>query len=100
LGILGLFELRRRRRVTGVALAAAAGAVLVVGFSLVSGADWWAAFRTAARIESPDGFMALSNPTGYLLTRVEDIAEIVFFMGPAALWVMARGRREWRADGA
>jgi len=48
----------------------------------ISGFNYLGAFRQASQIENPNGFMLLSNPINYIMTRIEDIAEIIFFLGP------------------
>lgn len=97
LGVLAVYELRRRRRPTATALATLTAAGLIAALSVASGADWWEAFRTAAHIESPGGFMAIEQPVTYVMTRIEDIAEVLFFLGPVALWLYAKTARRSRA---
>jgi hypothetical protein len=56
------------------------------------GFDYIASFRTAAQIENPGGFRLLVDPVGYVGTRLEDVAEILFFLGPAFLYATFRSR--------
>jgi len=56
-----------------------------------TGYDAVRAFRTASAFENPRGFMLLVEPVNYLFTRIEDIAEIVFFLGPLLLILFFRG---------
>jgi hypothetical protein len=59
--------------------------ILVVFYFLIysiSGFNYLGAFRQASQIENPNGFLLFSNPLNYIMTRIEDIAEIIFFLGP------------------
>jgi hypothetical protein len=59
----------------------------------ISGYNAWTSFRTASRYENPQGFMLFVDPANYAFTRLEDVAEIMFFLGPFLLVLMARGLR-------
>jgi hypothetical protein len=45
-------------------------------------------FLTASKIENPNGFRLLSDPINYLLTRFDDISEILFFLSFGVLAVL------------
>lgn len=62
-------------------------------FYLLMGYDAWHSFRNASLHENPNGFMLFVDPVNYLFTRVEDVAEILFFFGPFLLVLMIRGLR-------
>lgn len=48
-------------------------------------------FRTASLYENPRGFMLFVDPVNYMFTRIEDVAEIIFFFGPFLLVILMRG---------
>jgi len=60
-------------------------------FYVVAGYDAWHSFRNASLHENPNGFMLFVDPVNYLFTRIEDIAEILFFFGPFLLILLIRG---------
>lgn len=62
-------------------------------FYLLTGYNAWLVFREASHYENPKGFMLFVDPVNYLFTRVEDIAEILFFLGPFLLTLFIRGMR-------
>lgn len=62
-------------------------------FYFFAGYDAWHSFRNASLHENPNGFMLFVDPVNYLFTRVEDVAEILFFFGPFLLVLMIRGFR-------
>lgn len=73
-------------------------ALLVAAVALASlrafGFDYFASFRTASHLENPGGFRLLVDPLDYAATRVEDVAELLFFLGPAVLLGTARADRK------
>lgn len=75
-------------RLAAVVAAVASGYLLLYaafGFSYLS------ALLTASRLENPQGFRLLDAPASYLFTRIEDVAEILFFFGPFLLILFLRG---------
>jgi hypothetical protein len=60
---------------------------------LLTGYNAFQAFRTASAFENPQGFMLFTDPVNYLFTRFEDLAEIIFFLGPFLLFLFIRGIR-------
>jgi hypothetical protein len=52
------------------------------------GYDHLEAFLTAARYDNPEGFRALHVPLDYVMTRIEDMAEIALFLSLGALAVL------------
>jgi hypothetical protein len=72
----------------------------LVGFHvclyLVTGYNAWHSFRAASAFENADGFMLFVDPWNYLFTRIEDVAEIVFFFGPFLSVLFIRAAREIR----
>lgn len=63
---------------------------------LVTGYNAFESFRTASKYENPYGFMLFVNPANYFFTRLEDIAEIIFFLGPFLLVLFVRGMKKFR----
>ncbi len=61
---------------------------------LVFGYNAYQSFRTASLYENPHGFMGFVDPVNYGFTRLEDIAELVFFFGPFLLVLLIRGLRK------
>nr|MBP7415096.1 hypothetical protein [Pyrinomonadaceae bacterium] len=59
----------------------------------LTGYDAWHVFREASHYENPKGFMLFVDPVNYLFTRIEDVAEILFFFGPFLLVLLVRGFR-------
>ncbi len=99
--LFGLHQLYTRRRWAPAVLAA----VIVVTLALCMafwlntwGYDHWHAFRTAARLENPDGFRLLHNPLEYVMTRLEDVGEIALFASLPVLAVCLRARTSAQLD--
>jgi hypothetical protein len=72
---------------------------LVATFALVyagSGYNWVQSLRTASAYENPRGFMLFVDPANYFFTRIEDVAEILFFFGPILLVLLIRGLKDFR----
>jgi hypothetical protein len=87
------FELITRRSVrrSAVVLATVIGVHMLLYFG--TGYNAWAAFREASHFENPNGPMPLVDTTNYLFTRLEDVAEILFFFGPFLIVVFLRGMK-------
>ncbi len=69
-------------------------AVLIAGYTafyVLTGYNQLAALQTASRLENPAGVRPLVEPRDYLLTRIENIAEIAAFFGPFLLLLAKRG---------
>lgn len=59
------------------------GVVLVYLFlSIGLGFNYVEAFLYASSLENPNGFMLLASPGEYIITRLQDILDIVVFFGP------------------
>jgi hypothetical protein len=90
---------RRTLQRSAVALFALAG--LYAAVYLASGFDYVSALGTASHLENPEGFRLLSEPVSYIITRLEDVAEMAAFFGPFLLLLAWRGwprvRREYPA---
>jgi len=95
--LLGYEVLCRRNvaRFTAV-LAIATGAHLVVYYT--SGFNYIAGVSTASRLENPHGFRLLCDTGSYILTRFENIAEILVFLGPFMILLGSRGLRVLRSQ--
>ncbi|MEW6072215.1 MAG: hypothetical protein AB1726_06400 [Planctomycetota bacterium] len=98
-GIAGVVALERAVRARSFALLGALLAVIGAGLLLGWGlATWWGydhleAFRHASRLENPGGFLLLHDPREYLVTRVEDVAEILLFSSLGVLALLFRHGR-------
>ncbi|MBK9213995.1 MAG: hypothetical protein IPM59_00075 [Chloracidobacterium sp.] len=91
LPVLVGFELLVKRSLKRSAVLVCGVIAFHVLLSWFTGYDAVRAFRTASAFENPRGFMLLVEPVNYLFTRIEDIAEIVFFLGPLLLILFFRG---------
>ena len=81
------------RRKTWARFAGTLG-VILGGYLLlyaVFGFNYAAALQTASRLENAHGFRLWSDPVGYAMTRLEDIAEIALFASPVAVWLAVQG---------
>ncbi len=100
LPVLGWVELRTRRSLLRTALLGAAAALVLSALRPLLGFDYWQALLTATRLENPAGFRLLAEPLSYVATRIENVAEILLFLGPFAIALAwqgwRRGRGEWR----
>ncbi len=85
------FEIITRRTVHRSAAVFLGVAVLYAAMWLLWGFDYWAAFRTAAALENPGGFLLLADPISYVMTRLENVGDILVFFGPflAVLFALA-----------
>ena len=93
LPVLAGYELLVRRKLTRTAVVIGGMVAFHVVLFGLTGYDAWHSFRTASLYENPQGFMLLVDPANYLLTRLEDVAEIIFFFGPFLLVLLIRGLR-------
>jgi len=60
---------------------------------LATGFDYLQAFRTASALENPRGFMLAIEPASYFLTRLENVADILWYFGPFLLVLSVCGMR-------
>lgn len=65
---------------------------------LLTGYNALLAFRAASLYENPHGFMLLVDPINYLFTRIENVAEILVFLGPFLLVLLIRGLKNFRFE--
>jgi len=100
LPVLAWVELRSRRTLWRSALLALAAGLALTALRPLVGFDYWQAGISAARLDNREGWLLLADPLSYVSTRVEDVAEILLFLGPFAIalaWQGWRARRgEWR----
>jgi hypothetical protein len=72
----------------------------VLAFTLLyqlTGYNHLQALRTASQLENPEGFRLLHQPYNYLMTRLENVAELAAFSGPFLLVLGKRGLSQlWR----
>jgi hypothetical protein len=62
------------------------------------GFNYFESFLFASALENPDGFMFFSSPFQYLVTRIQDILDIVFFFGPVLTILAVEGIEILRLD--
>jgi hypothetical protein len=76
------------------------GIVAVAYFALFHtlGFNYVQAFATASGLENPGGFRLACQPLPYLFTRLEDVGEILVFLGPYLLAFTVHGLRHMRRD--
>jgi hypothetical protein len=55
-------------------------------------------FRLASRLENPDGFRLIADPGYYIMTRLEDVAEIILFFGPFLTMLLFSGCADARRE--
>ena len=92
------WEWRRRRslrRSLGLLLALL---LLMLLARFGAGMDYWQVLLIASGRENPDGFRLLSEPMTYLVSRFENLGEILLFLGPLLTLYLWRGLR--RGTGA
>jgi len=88
--MMGYEVLARRSVRRSVAMGLAVG-LLYLAMASVCGFDYLRAFRTASAVENPGGFLLLADPVSYGMTRLENVAEILVFLGPFLLVLAVRG---------
>jgi len=94
------FEILSQRTVRRSAATMAGVVALHVLVYVLSGFNYLASFRTASALENPAGFMLWAEPVSYLVTRLENVADILLFLGPFLLAILLRSlnlmRRTWK----
>jgi hypothetical protein len=100
LPVLAWVELRTRRSLLRSAVLGIAAALALLALKPLIGLDYFGAFFTATRLDNPDGWPPLAHFRSYAATRVENVAEILLFLGPFVLTLIwqgwRRGHGEWR----
>jgi len=71
--------------------------LLYILLDLMLGFNYVDAFFYASSLENPGGFMLLTNPSNYVVTRIEDVLDIVIFFGPVLGVLAYRGLKSMRA---
>jgi hypothetical protein len=59
--------------------------LLFLNFNYIEG------FFMASKLENPSGFRLLSNTASYIITRIENVGEIILFFGPLSSALLYRG---------
>lgn len=74
----------------------------LVGFyvfvDVALGYSYVGSFLIASNQQNPDGFLLLADPTRYVFTRIEDVAELALFFTPYLSLVALYGVRGLRRD--
>ncbi|HEV7700741.1 MAG TPA: hypothetical protein VGO43_10975 [Pyrinomonadaceae bacterium] len=91
--VLIAFEVITKRSLKRSAIVIGGMIAIYAVLYLTTGYDAWHAFREASHYENPNGPMPLVDTANYLFTRLEDIAELLFFLGPFLLLLVVRGFR-------
>lgn len=91
-GLIVLFDFFKNKKTVGfigllISVLTFLGVLLILknGFHY----DHIEGFFVSSKIENPNGFRLFSNPGNYLLTRIENISEIGFFLSFAILSILA-----------
>jgi len=69
----------------GLLVALGVGLVFAIGLDRFAGYDHVAAFATASASQNPGGFLFLRDVREFVVTRVENVAEILLFLSPGIL---------------
>ncbi|MHA1769985.1 MAG: hypothetical protein ACTSYL_10370 [Candidatus Thorarchaeota archaeon] len=71
---------------------------LTIGMAMIYGAlylmlgfNYIDAFLYASAMENPNGFMLFASPLEYLVTRIEDVLDILVFLGPVLVFFAYSG---------
>lgn len=94
--LVGIEILTRRSLRRSAAILSGMG-LFYATFYLATGFDYIEAFRTASALENPAGFMLVTEPASYVMTRLENVADILWYFGPFLLLLSVCGMRLlWR----
>ena len=94
LPVLAGYDLVVRRSIKRSAILIGGIACVYTLIYLTTGYDAYHSFRAASLYENPKGFMLFVDPVNYVFTRIEDVSEILFFLGPFLLVLVVRGVRK------
>ncbi len=76
---------------------ASVGGVYLLLF-VTTGFNYVDAFLYASSLENPGGFMLVASPVEYVVTRVQDVMDILVFLGPAMCVLTYRGLVTMRGE--
>ncbi len=93
LPVLVLFEIVRRKAILRSVLVLAGLAGLLGTLWALCGFNYARSFLVASSLENPEGFRLLHHPLEYLVTRVENVAELALCFGPFLTVACWRGLR-------
>jgi len=85
------FEIITQRSVRRSAAVLLGVSVLHTAIYLLSGFNYLTSLMTASALENPGGFLLLAEPVSYVMTRLENVADILLFFGPFMLAFLLRG---------
>ncbi|MBD3405227.1 MAG: hypothetical protein GF411_03710 [Candidatus Lokiarchaeota archaeon] len=71
------------------------GGVFYILLWLGLGFNYVDSFLHASSVENPNGFMLVDNPLNYLITRVQDVMDILVFVGPILTVLAVLGFHMW-----
>jgi hypothetical protein len=87
--VFALFEWWQDKRVTRTAFVVGGVAAGLAVLWAITGFDWIESFGLAGRDQNPWGFFLIEDPLNYAITRLEGICEVIVFLGPPLLYVLA-----------
>ena len=91
--IMGALVLYNRKMIWRVILSFLGLLILYGLIERFIGYHYIHSFQIASAIENPDGFRLFSDTINYVATRLESIADILFFFGPFLILLSLRGIR-------
>lgn len=92
--LIVLYELSEKRTLKALEKAIDISIVIFGLYTLLYiflGFNYIQTFVNASLLENREGFMLLADPQNYLLTRIQDILEIIIFYGPVLLVITYKG---------
>ena len=90
------YEIVTRRSVRKATCIIAAVAGLFAVLWGLSAFNYIESLQTATRLENPRGFLLLAEPVSYVMTRLENVGDILIFFGPFLAVLALRGVRKMR----
>ncbi len=96
LPVVAGFELLTKRSIGKSAAVFSGVGVCYLLLYLGTGFNYLTSFRTASTLENPHGFLLLADPISYVMTRLENVGDLVVFFGPFLLVLSVRGMRIMR----
>ncbi len=73
--------------------------IIYLALDLTLGFNYVSVFLYASVSENPDGFMLFANPTQYFVTRIQNVMDILIFLGPILVAFCYRGLQLMRRKG-
>ncbi|GAW94001.1 hypothetical protein [Calderihabitans maritimus] len=80
--VLLFYEVLREKNIIKLLITITSLFLIYLVIYVVFNFNYLNSFRIASSIENPEGFRLLSDPIDYFFTRLENIFEILLFLGP------------------